>query len=166
MLRCWYCEVETLERDKAAHLCWRCDPRVPDRYKSIHAGQHSSEQVNRASSNPSGGPQSARAQQRLLQMLTSANSLAFRKTKLVSWSYARRLRLLFLLQAHVPTSATNWTIWCQHGIHPTDAVSHLTNVALYKRVKYLKRSIVISGFSMNVGCQEMQVISLRAMESL
>lgn len=90
VLRCWYCEVETLERDKAAHLCRRCDPRVPDRYKSVHAGQHSSEQVNRASSNPSGGPQSARAQQRLLQMLTSANmnSLAFRKTKLVSQSYA------------------------------------------------------------------------------
>lgn len=90
VLRCWYYEVETLERDKAAHLSRCCDPRVPDRYKSVHAGQHSSEQVNRASSNPSGGPQSARAQQRLLQMLTSANmnSLAFSKTKLVSRSYA------------------------------------------------------------------------------
>lgn len=58
-------------------------PWVPDRYKSVCAGQHSSEQVNRASSNPLGGPQSAGDQQRLLQMLTFAdlNSLAFWKTK-------------------------------------------------------------------------------------
>lgn len=49
-------------------------PWVPDRYKSVGAGQHSSEQVNRASSNPLGGPQSAPTQQRLLQMLTFANT--------------------------------------------------------------------------------------------
>lgn len=81
---CWYCEVETLERDKAAHLYPALWPWVPDRYKSVGAGRHSSEQVNRASSNPSGGPQTAGAQQRLLQMLTFANtnSLAFWKTKL------------------------------------------------------------------------------------
>lgn len=72
VLCCWYCEVET--------SVW---PWVPVRYKSVGAGQHSSEQVNRASSNPSGGPQSAGAQRRLLQMLTFANmnSLAFCKNK-------------------------------------------------------------------------------------
>lgn len=81
---CWYCEVETLWRDKAGPSLPSLWPWVPDRYKSVRAGQHSSEQVNRASSNPSGGPQSAGAQQRLLQMLTFANtnSLAFWKTNL------------------------------------------------------------------------------------
>lgn len=80
---CWYCEVETREGQSGPSLpaLW---PWVPDRYKGVRAGQHSSEQVNRASSNPSRGPQSAGAQQRLLQMLTFANtnSLAFWKTKL------------------------------------------------------------------------------------
>lgn len=142
-----------MERDKAAHLCRRCDPRVPDRYKSVHAGQHSSEQVNRASSNPPRGPQSARAQQRLLQMLTSANmnSLALSKNKTAFSELCRRLRLLLLLHTHVPTAATVWTIWCRRGVHP--AVSHLTKAALDKRVKYFKRFTVISSFSINLGCR-------------
>lgn len=73
-------------------------PWVPDRYKSVRAGQHSSEQVNRASSNPSGGPQSAGAQQRLLQMLTFANtnSLAFWKTKLAISKWVLQMAALLL----------------------------------------------------------------------
>lgn len=152
-----------MERDKAAHLSRRCDPQVPDRYKSVHAGQHSSEQVNRASSNPSGGPQSARAQQRLLQMLTSANmnSLVIGKTKLVPQSYAGGCicsSCCALMYRPAPQTGPSGA--------PTDAVSHLTTVALYKRVKYLKPYIVISGFSMNLGCQVTKVIGLRPMESV
>lgn len=84
VLCCWYCEVETPGKDKAGPSLPERWPWVPVRYKSVRAGQHSSEQVNRAVSNPSGGPQSAAAQQQLLQMLTFANtnSLAFWKTKL------------------------------------------------------------------------------------
>lgn len=107
---CWYCEVETFERDKAAHLFPALWPWVPDRYKSVRAGQHSSEQVNRASSNPSGGPQSAGAQQRLLQMLTFANmnSLAFWKTKLpVSKRVLQMAAPSFLSRQHLLVCGSN-----------------------------------------------------------
>lgn len=74
--------------------------------------------------------------------------------------------MLFLLHAHVQTGATNWTMWCRNSIYPTDSVSHFTNVALYKRVKYFKRYMVISSFCVNLGYQEMQVIREREMVSV
>lgn len=91
VLCCWYWEVETSGRDKASTSLW---PWVSGRYKSVRAGQHSSEQVNRASSNPSGGPKSAAAQPRLLHTLTFANMNSLENKKSPSEVLSRQHSLL------------------------------------------------------------------------
>lgn len=98
---CWYYEVEKFGEGQSGPSLPSLWPWVPERYKSVSAGRHSSEQVNRASSNPSRGPQSAGAQQRLLQMLTFANmnSLAFWKTKLLVSKRVLQMAALWSFQA-------------------------------------------------------------------